>query len=298
MHIISASRRTDIPAFYKPWFMYRLDEGCAAYPNPFGGQIHTVSLRPADVHSIVFWTKNPAPLVERVPELHARGYRFITHVTITGLPRALEPHVPRWEHVADAARALAERTSPYHVQWRFDPIVITPALSPAWYADRFAQIAAALEGHTTRCYFSFATFYGKVLQRMQQAGIAYDDPPLAAKRALVERLADIADAHRITLHACCQDDLHGARVRQAHCIDGDLLAALFPDRPHVTGHRPTRHFCGCVASRDIGMYDTCPYGCVYCYANRTQARAVARHRAHDPLSPLLIPHPSGAPSSH
>jgi DNA repair photolyase len=297
MHIISASRRTDIPAFYMDWFMHRLDAGFAAYPNPFGGQIHEVSLRPDDVHSVVFWTKFPAPLLDHVASLYARNIRFMTHVTLTGLPRTLEPHVPQWEHVAAALRTLAARTSPRHVQWRFDPIVITPDLPPAWYAERFAQLAATLEGATTRCYFSFATFYGKVARRMQRAGIATTDPPLDAKRALLDRLADIADAHGITLYACCQDALLGERVQQAHCIDGDLLAALFPDRPHVTTARPTREGCGCVASRDIGIYDTCPYGCAYCYANRTHARAVAQRCRHDPHAAMLIPPASPAPAA-
>lgn len=289
MHVISASRRTDIPAFYMPWFMNRLRAGRASYPNPFGGQMHEVSLLPDDVHSIVFWTKNPAPLLRHVPDLHAAGYRFYTHVTIIGAPRTIEPHVPRWTQTAASVRTLAALTSPLHVQWRYDPIVMTPDLTPDYHADRFAQIAAALAGSTTRCYVSFATFYNKVARQMQHPPVNACDSPRDEKRALFDRLAGIAERFDITLYACCQDALVSDRVMKAHCVDADLLATLFPDRPLVPAARPTRAECGCASSRDIGMYDTCPYGCIYCYANGGHARAVTRHQQHDPDAATLIP---------
>jgi DNA repair photolyase len=286
--IISASRRTDIPAFYMPWFMHRLRAGSASYPNPFNGAVHSVSLVPKDVHSIVFWSKFYGPFLHHVDELQDRGYRFICHYTITGASRELEPHVPHWEAAVDVFRTLAERTSPRHVLWRFDPIVITPDNDAARTLTRFRDLARALTGYTERCYFSFASYYGKVVRRMKRAAIAYCDPPLEEKQALVEQMADLADACGITLHACCQDALLGDQVYKAHCVDGDLLAALFPDRPAITKANPTREQCGCVTSRDVGMYDTCPYGCVYCYANASHAAAVKRRQRHDPTGETLV----------
>jgi DNA repair photolyase len=283
--IISASRRTDIPAFYMPWFMNRLRAGAVAYPNPFGGQVHTLSLRPEDVHSIVFWSKFYGPFLRHVDELQARGYAFYAHYTITGAPGRLEPNVPHREQAVRVFRVLAARTSPRHVQWRFDPILLTDDLDAAYYIDQFRQIAAALEGATTRCYFSFATFYAKVVRRLEKARICYVDPPLEARQTMVETLVTIAADHGITLYACCQADLLNERVRQAHCVDADLLAELFPDRPLPRTARPTRAQCGCFASRDIGMYDTCPFGCLYCYANAGQTPAQIDH---DPHSLVLI----------
>ena len=116
--IISASRRTDIPAFYMPWFMNRLRAGLVAYPNPFGGQVHTVSLRPEHVHSLVFWSKTYRPVLPRGP-------------------RSLEPHVPDWKAAVEVFLKLAARTSPAHVQWRFDPILFTDELGAAFYQERF-----------------------------------------------------------------------------------------------------------------------------------------------------------------
>jgi hypothetical protein len=286
--IISASRRTDIPAFYMPWFMHRLRAGSASYPNPFSGTQHSVSLLPEDVHSIVFWSKFYGSFLDYIDELHERGYRFICHYTITGAPRELEPFVPRWEAAVEVFRALAERTSPRHVLWRFDPIVATPDFTGNETLARFRDLARALTGYTERCYFSFASYYGKVQRRMQRANIAYSDPPIAAKQALLEQMADTADDCGIALHACCQDALLSARVHKAHCVDGDLLAALFPDRPLVTKANPTREECGCVTSRDIGMYDTCPYGCVYCYANVSHAAAVKLRQLHDSTGETLV----------
>jgi hypothetical protein len=292
MNIISASRRTDIPAFYMPWLMNRLDAGIVHYPNPFSGQVHSVSLRPEDVHSFVFWSKHYGPLLPYLDELGQHGYRFYFHYTMTGAPRLLEPHVPSWQHNVRIAHKLAARTSPRHVQWRFDPILFTDELTAEHYLTRFRQLAHALDGATTRCYFSFAAFYGKVERRIHQHGIRAYDPPLAEKQALVNGMVNIATDYGITLYACCQDALVDEHVQKAHCVDGNLLAELFPDRPLVTLSRPTRDQCGCFASRDIGMYDSCAFGCVYCYANSNHDRAIDRLRNHNPSHHTLISDPA------
>jgi hypothetical protein len=288
LNIISASRRTDIPAFYSQWLMNRLRAGFVRYPNPFSGEIYTVSLRPEDVHSIVFWSKHYAPLLPHLDELEEGDYRFYFHYTITGAPRTLEPRVPGWQQAVQVFRKLAERTSSRQVQWRFDPILFTDELGPAFYAARFRDVATALSGATERCYFSFAVFYGKVERRLREAGVHYHDPPMEEKRSLVETMADVADECGITLYSCCQDALVGGRVQKARCVDGDLLAELFPDRPRISQLRPTREQCGCVASRDIGMYDTCPYGCVYCYANKGHPVALSRSKSHDVEGEMLV----------
>jgi DNA repair photolyase len=287
MNVISASRRTDIPAFYVRWLMNRLRAGFACYPNPYSGEVYTVSLQPEDVHSIVFWSKNYAPLLPHLDELTEYGYRFYFHYTITG-NRPLEPYVPDWHQSVPLFRELAEHTSPRHVQWRFDPILFTTELRAGFYIDRFYEIATALSEVTERCYFSFAAFYGKVKRRLQEAGVHYYDPPLEEKHSLVQEMADIASGCGITLYACCEDAIVGGRIQKAHCVDGDLLADLFPERPKVSMLRPTREQCGCAVSRDIGMYDSCPYGCVYCYANQSRPVALKRFRAHTPKGEHLI----------
>jgi hypothetical protein len=293
VNIISASRRTDIPAFYMPWLMNRIQAGFACYPNPFSGQVYEVSLRPADVHSIVFWSKNYRPLLGHLDELKKRDYKFYFHYTITGAPQFWEPYVPDWREAAEIFRKLAEQTSPRHVQWRFDPIIFTNTQGFDSYVERFREIAKTLVGVTERCYFSFGAFYGKVQQRLRRAHIQFFDPSTHEKLLLAKALADIASRYSITLYTCCQDALVTKNIKKAHCIDGELLADLFPDRPCISQQKPTRKQCGCVASRDIGMYDTCLHGCIYCYANQHREVTLRQFKSHTPTGEMLTNYVAG-----
>jgi len=290
MNIISASRRTDIPKFHASWFMERVREGRAAYRNPFSGQVHEVSLRPEDVRAIVFWSKDYRPLERHLDELDRRGFRCCFQFTITGLPKIFEERVPDVDTSIETARRLAVRTSPAHVQWRFDPIVLSGATGPEETVRRFERLARMLEGATTRCTISFMEFYAKVKRNLVPLETAHDlqfrDPGIEEKRELAARLAAIAVGHGIALVSCCNDALIGKgdgwEVGKARCVDASLLAALFPDRAAPPEAGPTREDCGCALSRDIGAYDTCPHGCFYCYANANQDLARRRHAAQDP----------------
>jgi hypothetical protein len=288
MNIISASRRTDIPAFYMDWFMNRLEAGFARYLNPFGGTIHTVSLRPEDVHSIVLWSKHYGPFLAYLDAILERGYGCCFHYTITAVPANVEPHVPDWQTGVRILRELARRTSSSHVLWRFDPILLTHEWGPEYYLRRFREMTRALAGSTRRCYFSFVALYGKVSKRLARTNVGYREADGEERRTLAEAMADMAQEAGMTLHACCQDDLVSPEIREARCIDGELLAELYPDRPVISEVRPTRKGCGCTASRDIGMYDTCTLGCLYCYANQGREVALRRWRAHDPHGEMLV----------
>jgi len=295
VHIISASRRTDIPKFYATWFMARVREGRAAYRNPFSGQVLEVSLRPEDVRAIVFWSKDYRPLERHLDEIDRRGFRYYFQFTITGLPKIFEERVPDAETSIETARRLAARTSPAHIQWRFDPIVISDVSDPEETIRRFARLARMLEGITTRCTVSFMQRYAKVRRNLVPLETAHDlrfrDPGIEEKREIAARLAAIAAGHGITLLSCCNDALIGKgdrwEVGKARCVDASLLAALFPDRAAPPEAGPTREECGCALSRDIGAYDTCPQGCFYCYANANQDLAWRLHAAQDPRAPSL-----------
>ncbi|MCP4364732.1 MAG: DUF1848 domain-containing protein [Planctomycetes bacterium] len=293
MNIVSVSRRTDVPAFYAEWFMRRVREGYARYLNPYGGQEHRVSLLPEDVHAFVFWSKNYEPLMKHLTELEERGYDFYFHFTITGLPREFEGHVIPLEDSITTFRRIAERYGPKRAQWRFDPIVISGVTGPDFYLRRFGEIARRLQGATERCYISFVCMYSKVLRNLDALADRHDiicrDPSAADKTALTERLLEIAERRGITLYSCCNEALVTGGVRQAQCIDGELLYELFPHKPKQTKVNSTRKGCKCVISRDIGAYDTCPHGCVYCYANMNKELAQKRFNMHDPSSDILTP---------
>ncbi|OHB38109.1 MAG: hypothetical protein A2060_06730 [Planctomycetes bacterium GWA2_50_13] len=293
MNIVSVSRRTDIPAFYADWFMRRVREGYVRYLNPYGGQEHRVSLLPEDVHAFVFWSKNYGPLMKYIPELEERGYDFYFHFTITGLPKTFENIVTPVDNAVATFRTLSERYGPKRVQWRFDPIVISSATGPTFYARRFEEIASRLQGATERCYLSFACMYSKVRRNLETLAVNHNitcrDASDSDKTSLTLRIRETADRYGITLYSCCDEALAAGGVRQAQCVDGELLYELFPHRPKQTKINPTRKGCRCVISRDIGAYDTCPHGCIYCYANLNKDLAVKRFRAHDPSSDTLTP---------
>ncbi|RJS73621.1 MAG: DUF1848 domain-containing protein [Candidatus Syntrophoarchaeum sp. WYZ-LMO15] len=290
--IISASRRTDIPAFYGDWFMKRLEEGFAGYINPFGGQKYIVSLRPDDVTCFVFWSKNFRPFIEKLEDMERMGYRFYFNFTITGLPRVFEPRVISKDAAIDTLKELSTIWSPEHINWRYDPIIISEITDYDFHIENFKDIASRLEGYVRRCYFSYAVWYGKVRRRFEKleedCGISVFDPDKRLKIKLADELARIADCYGIDLFTCCGDYLVSSRIRKAHCIDGEIIKELFyREGGFVYRIKPTRDGCGCAESTDIGAYDTCPHGCIYCYANANKSLALTRFKYHDSEAAFL-----------
>ena len=290
--IISASRRTDIPAFYAEWFMRRVSEGCVRWLNPFSGKPHQTSLLPHDVAAIVFWSKNYTPLLKHLPVLESLGWGLCFHFTITGLPKVFEPGVPSLEEAVRTAHILAERFGPEVVFWRYDPVLISSATDAEYHVSRFQWLAAKLQNATTRCFISFPKYYAKVLRNVRdlknRSGIECIDPSVCEKVELAGRLADIALQHGIGLYSCCGDYLVDERIQKAHCIDGPLLQRLFPAQVGVLKPKPTRTDCGCYASIDIGSYNTCAHGCVYCYANTSGSIGSGKSRMHSADADILV----------
>ncbi|GAK51928.1 hypothetical protein Despr_2000 [Candidatus Moduliflexus flocculans] len=284
--VISVSRRTDVPAWYADWFMKRIRAGFAQYRNPFGGQTHEVSLRPEDVMAFVFWSRNYAPLLPHLPELDDRGYSSYFHFTLTDYDTPLEPSAPPTDHIIKIFHALANRYSPKHVLWRFDPIIFSEKMPPERMLERFERLAERLKGTTERCYISLVDSYQKVRKNVEpliKQGWWGEPPNQETLQSFAAQLVALAQRNDITLHACCETVFSGIDgIQQAHCVDPLLLAQLFPDTFHALRPAPTREGCGCFASRDIGAYDTCVHGCAYCYANASHAKALARFNKHDP----------------
>lgn len=285
--IISASRRTDIPAFYGEWLLNRLREGSVLVRNPFNPhQVSRVSLDPEAVDCLVFWTKNPAPLLARLAEIERLGHRFYFQYTLTACDRSLEPHLSAKAERIATFRTLAERLGPERVLWRFDPILFTRSQGLELLLREFSDLAAKLRGHTRQCTVSFLSLYAKC--RRNLAGVDLFTPDDRERMAFVRRLVEIAAESDIVLRACCDPFLkEQCGIEAARCIDDRLLAAILGHPVCISKDKGQRPGCGCAASIDIGAYNTCPHGCRYCYANVSE-RAVAANRAsHDPCSPLL-----------
>jgi hypothetical protein len=210
--IVSASYRTDIPAFYSDWFMRRLAAGQAWVANPYRGKPYVVSLAPGDVDGFVFWTRNVGPLQGRLREIAAIA-PFVVQFTVTGYPRALEPGVIDTETAVAQIRALSEMFGPRAVVWRYDPIVETSLTPPAWHCKNFARLAAMLEGYVDEVTISFAQIYTKTARNLNLAarehGFAWRDPEDEEKRSLAGELAEIAISHDMRLTVCSQPGFLG-----------------------------------------------------------------------------------------
>jgi hypothetical protein len=287
--IVSASYRTDIPAFYARWYLARLTAGHARVANPYGGGSYEVSLRPGEVDGFVFWTRNLRPLLGELDRVRDVA-PFTVQFTATGYPRSLESSVIASEDAVDQLRELRRRFGARVAVWRYDPIVMTSEMDAAAHRRGFAMLAAALAGTVDEVVLSFANPYRKTRRNLDRAaerhGFAWHDPPAEEKRELLARLVEIAADAGMAATLCTQPDLLVPGIGEARCIDAGRLSDVANCLVAVreSGNRPG---CRCALSRDIGAYDTCPHGCVYCYAVAERDRAVARHKAHDPRAESL-----------
>jgi hypothetical protein len=248
------------------------------------------------VDGFVFWTKNVGPFLQHLPEVQAHGYPFVVHLGINGYPRALETSVADAERAVEHACAIREAFGPHAVVWRYDTIVTTSLTSPDFHLSNFARLAEKLAGATDEVVVSFAQIYRKTRRNLELAarkeGFTWGDPPLPEKRVLASKLVGIAREHGLRLSLCAQRELLVPGAGDARCIDAARLARV-AGKPIGAGARGHRKACGCSESRDIGAYDTCPHGCVYCYAVQNRPLALKRYQAHDPASPFLAPPPGG-----
>jgi hypothetical protein len=296
--IVSASYRTDIPAFYGRWFLNRFRAGWAKAVNPYGRQVSTIPLRQG-VDGFVFWTRNPGPFLDVLEEIRRAGFPFVLHCTLTGYPRALESSVIEVNRSLALMEGIAQRHGPRAVVWRYDPILITSQIPLDWHEENFARLAARLGGIADEVSVSFATIYRKTERNLAAAARAHhfgwSDPSPDDKRALLRRLTQLGGRHGIRLTLCSQPDLLTEGVAPSACIDArrleDVAAGWGLTRligAKVKGNRPG---CLCHESRDIGEYDTCPHGCAYCYAVNARTLAKRRYAEHDPDSEFLLPPP-------
>ncbi|MCC6345845.1 MAG: DUF1848 domain-containing protein [Nitrospirales bacterium] len=290
--IISASRRTDLPAFYTEWFMNRIREGYALVRNPFSGKESRVDLSPSAVDAIVFWTRNPKPLLPCLAELDARGFAYYFLYTITGYPRSLEPSAPPLLQAIETFTGLSEKIGPGRVIWRFDPILLSTVTSEEYIADTFGMIARQLKGATKRVVISFCEFYKKVSANLEALApitcfdISRDEPRI---RRIASSLAGIARTCPMEISSCADArDLSPLGIRPGKCVDDALIQELFGVTASPAKDKGQRKECGCVQSRDIGEYSTCLHGCVYCYATANREEARRKALRHNPESPFLI----------
>ena len=290
-NIVSASYRTDIPAFYAEWFRERLLEGGVSVRNPYGGPDYRVSLAPEDVLGFVFWSRNLKPFQANLSEVARRKIPFTIQMTVTGYPRLLESSTISVDVAINQITRLSEQFGPECVVWRYDPIVLSSVTTADRHIAMFRKVARSLRGKVDECVVSFATVYAKTKRRLDrigrtEPGFEWWDPPSDRKQELLRTLQGYAVENEMTLSVCAQNDVLISGVSAAKCIDADRLSAV-AGAPITARGKGNREGCLCAQSRDIGAYDTCPHGCVYCYAVRAAVKAKAALSTHDPGAPRL-----------
>lgn len=284
--ILSVSRRTDIPACYSEWFFNRLRAGYVCVRNPMNfHQVSRIALTPDVVDGIVFWTKNPLPMLPRLDELQSYPYYF--QFTLNAYGPDLECGLPSKNDVLlPAFRALSEKIGPERVIWRYDPILLTTRYTVQYHLHYFEELARRLSGYTRKCIISFVDLYRSTRSNTKELGLA----PLTTVEmySLAQGLAEIAGRYGLVLESCAEEiALEPFGIPHGHCIDRELLEQLLGCRLDLGKDKNQRTACGCAASIDIGMYNTCRNGCKYCYATYSPALTARNAAAHDPASPLL-----------
>lgn len=284
--ILSVSRRTDIPNYYPDWFYNRIKEGFVYVRNPMNlHQVSKIDISPDVVDCIVFWTKNPEPMIGRLDELNAYNYYF--QFTLTGYGRDMEHNVPHKKEVMiPVFQKLSEKIGKKKVIWRYDPIIFTGVYTPEYHLKEFEQIACALNGYTDQCVISFVDVYVKNRKKVKALN-AYDLEEPALKE-FCKNISRIAGANKMTVGSCAErKELTDCGIRHNCCIDQKLIEEITGYRIKAGKDKNQRPECGCIESMDIGTYDTCKNGCLYCYANGSQESVRKNCSKYDFHSPLL-----------
>jgi hypothetical protein len=239
------------------------------------------------VDVLVLWTRNAAPLLPYMDEMERMGHRFYLQYTVLDYPRAMDPGTPPPERSAGTIRALVESLGPQRVVWRYDPIVLGPGTDHAFHRDRFLRIASLLAGNVRHCVVSLLDDYRKTRERMRGTPTWPAEGP--DFEAMMRGLAEAAGAHGMDIRSCAEPvDLAPFGIRPGRCVDPEYILRVFGVETADRKDPYQRKACGCAASRDIGSYDTCPSGCLYCYATSDFARSREALRLHDPDAPALL----------
>ena len=288
--IVSVSRRTDIPAFYTEWFFNRLKEGYVYVQNPFNTkQISKVDLTPKSVDCFVFWTKNAEPMLARLDEL--KDYKFYFQFTITGYGRDVERGIKDKKAIIESFKDLSKKIGKERVILRYDPILLSKKYTIERHIALFERLCSQLSGYTQKCVISFVDLYKKTERNTKMLNLK----PITIEdmRKIADEFSKIASKYDITLETCSESvDLSDFGIKKGKCIDDGLIERLLGCKLKVGKDKTQRDVCGCVASVDIGQYNTCRHHCAYCYANFNYETVENNIILHDVHSPMLIGVPS------
>ena len=282
--ILNTGSRTDIPAYYSDWFYNRIKAGYVYARNPYyPSQITKYLLKPEVIDIMVFCTKNPLPMLDRISLLSE--FDTFWFVTITPYGKEIEPYVPPKEQVIRSFQQLSTLVGSERMSWRYDPIFITDQYSIDYHIEQFAQMAKALSGHTSQCVVSFIDLYEKTKRNFR--GIR--SVTTEAQEILISAFSQIAKENGLQIHLCCENvRLVRGNVDADGCLSKAMLEKALGCKLNVPKKKAARSECSCLLGADIGAYNTCGHGCLYCYANYDKETVTKNMRSHNVSSPLLI----------
>lgn len=289
--IISASRRTDIPRFYSEWLIQRLRAGFCLVPNPYNPrQKSHVDLRPQAVSAIVFWTRYPGPLLKYLDEISAMGFPFYFQFTLNNYPALYEKNAVDLSAVLDSFTRLAQKIGPQRIIWRYDPIFFSHGLEPDFHIKNIKRLCQQLQGCTNHLIISLLDEYRKTKKQLINLNCGYQGDPIKHPflQPFIKDLVSLATVHHLTISACAEPlDLTFLGITQAQCIDASLLNKIGYTRLLYKKDPNQRSLCRCMISKDIGVNQTCPGGCVYCYASGNQESVRRNLQNHDPANETI-----------
>lgn len=288
--ILSVSRRTDIPAYYSEWFINRLQEGFVYVRNPMNAhQISNVILKPDVVDCIVFWSKNPEPLIEKLDLIDGMGYKYYFQFTITPYENSIEKALPDKRKIIETFISLSEKIGKEKVIWRYDPIILNDKLTIDFHINAFGKMMTNLSNYTSECIISFVDPYKKAIRQMG------DNLIRDITRTEMEKIAkEFSKITKIKIKTCAEAiNLDEYGIGHASCIDRVKIEGIISCPLSIKVKKDgQRKDCGCIECIDVGAYNTCKNECLYCYATFSHDKTLKNCKMHNPRSPLLIGEPT------
>ena len=282
--ILNTGSRTDIPAYYSNWFYQRIEDGYVIVRNPYNPtQVTKYILSPGVIDAIVFCTKNPAPMLDRLDEL--KDFDMFWFVTITPYGKDIEPFVPDKDAVMDSFISLSRTVGPAKMSWRYDPIFIDEKYDVDFHINAFRKMSEKLKGSTNQVVVSFIDLYEKTKKNFPGVkSVSFSDQEM-----LIDAFSKIARENNMQIHLCCErEELVRDNVDASGCLSQGVLEDAIGTHLKVPKPQNARAECQCLLGADIGAYNTCGHGCKYCYANYDRETVVYNMKHHDPMSPLLV----------
>jgi hypothetical protein len=277
--------RTDIPAYFSDWFYNRIREGYVLTRNPYyREQVTRYALDPSVVDCLSFCTKNPEPMLPRLSEIG--NFRQFWFVTITPYGKEIEPNVPDKTKVMDSFKKLSQIVGINAIAWRYDPIFITDKYNIDFHIESFQKMVEYMSGYVDSCTISFIDLYAKTKRNFPQA----KEVTREERMIIGSEFVRIGKKYGISIRTCCEGtELTKVGVNTEGCMTKGVIERAVGTTLNVPKSKKSpRDGCNCLLGNDIGSYNTCSHGCVYCYANYDRETVKKNVRLHDPKSPLLI----------